>query len=297
MAPIIIFAFNRLNTLISTIESLKLNPEAKWSDLIFFVDGPRKMKSGEQEIVSKVQEYIKSIEGFKSIKYYFSNENMGLAPSIISGVTHIIDEYGTAIVLEDDLYVSKSFLRYMNQMLETYQNDHRIFQISGYSPKLSCHISEDIYLNERAQSWSWATWKDRWDSVDWQVLDYEHFSKDRKLQKAFNSHGSDLSGMLKGYMTGYINSWYIRFCYAMHKQHKYTICPTKSLVRNDGFTGDGTHCNNYNRYKITFEKEHIGNFVAPRDLVPNSKIQKEAIKYWTIKYRIYGKIMTILSRR
>ena len=212
MAPIVIFAFNRLNTLISTVESLKLNPEAKMSDLIFFVDGPRKNKKGEAEIVSTIQEYIKNVDGFKSIKYFFSTENKGLAPSIISGVTHIINEYGRAIILEDDLYVSKSFLRFMNQMLDTYKDDERIFQISGYSPKLSWNLKNDIYLNGIAQSWSWATWKDRWDSVDWQVLDFQQFSKDQKLQRAFNSHGSDLSGMLKSYMNGNISSWYILFC-------------------------------------------------------------------------------------
>lgn len=296
MNPIIIFAFNRLDSLISTVESLKANPEASESDLIFYVDGPRQNKHGEDEKVKEVQNYVKTVNGFKSIKYFFSDENKGLAPSIIAGVTETINQYGSVIVIEDDLYVSKSFLRYMNQMLEVFKNDKRIFQISGYSTRMSFNINSDMYLNGRARSWTWATWKDRWDSVDWEVSDYAQLSKDRALQKAFNSHGSDLFNMLKRYKQGKISSWYIRFCYAMHKQGKYCICPSKSLVRNDGFTNEGTHCNNYNRYKIDFEEYHRGEFVVPKNLMPEKKVLKEAIKYWSIKYRIYGKLMTYLYK-
>lgn len=294
MSPIIVFAFNRLDSLTSTIESLKNNPEAKESDLYIFVDGPRNHKTDDKDKVKKVQEYVMTITGFKTTNYIFSEENKGLATSIIEGVTRVIDKYGKAIVVEDDLFVSKSFLRFMNQMLEVFEKDKRIFQISGFSTKIKHRIEGDVYLNGRAQSWTWGTWKDRWEQIDWDVEDYPLLSSNRNLQKSFNAHGSDLFGMMKRFKEGKISSWYIRFCYAMHKQGKYTICPSKSLVRNDGFSSEGTHCNNYNRYKIIFDEEHDGNFVIPKDLKPSPTILKEAIKYWSIPFRIYGKIMTYL---
>ncbi|MBD5261472.1 MAG: glycosyl transferase [Bacteroides sp.] len=296
MSPIIIFAFNRLDSIMATVDALRLNPEAQASDLFVFVDGPRPHKEGESEKVGRVRDFVKNISGFKSVAYTFSEENKGLAPSIISGVSQVMDKYGKAIVVEDDLYVSKSFLRFMNQMLETFEKDERIFQISGFSTKMNCRMEEDIYLNGRAQSWTWATWKDRWDSVDWEVKDYEALCADRKKQKAFNSHGSDLFGMLRNYMDGRISSWYVRFCYEMHRQGKFTICPAKSLVRNDGFNSEGTHCNNYNRYKIDFEPIHSGAFKIPEKLLPDPIVQKEAVKFWSLRYRIFGKAMTVLVR-
>ena len=57
-----------------------------------------------------------------------------------------------------------------------------------------------MYLNERAQSWSWGTWKDRWECVDWDVKDFTQLQTSKKLQRAFCERGSDLYGMLKGYM-------------------------------------------------------------------------------------------------
>lgn len=295
-SPIIVFAFNRLDSLSSTIKSLKENPEAKESDLYVFVDGPRKHKPDEKYKVSKVQEYVRGISGFKTVNYTFSIENKGLATSIIEGVTQVIDRYGKVIVVEDDLVVSKSFLRFMNQMLQAFEKDDRIFQISGFSTKITHRIEGDIYLNGRAQSWTWGTWKDRWEQIDWEVEDFPELSSNRTLRKSFNSHGSDLFGMMKRFKEGKISSWYIRFCYAMHKKGKYTVCPAKSLVRNDGFSSEGTHCNNYNRYKIIFNKEHVEDFIIPNDLKPSPVILKEAIKYWSIPYRIYGKIMTYLHR-
>ena len=298
LAPIIVFAFNRLDTLKNTINSLLQNEEAKLSDLFVFVDGPRENKQGEKEKVKAVQEYVKNIIGFKSLHYNFSSKNKGLANSIINGTTEIINQYYKVIVIEDDLYVSTSFLHFMNQMLNLYEHDKRIMQISGYGSLLKNinHYPFDAYINERAQSWTWATWKDRWDTIDWDVKDFIQLKSSKRRRHAFCKRGSDLYGMLKKCIEWKNNSWYIRFNYAMFKQKRYAICPIRSLVRNDGFIAESTHCNTYNRYKIDFEEYHYGNFNVPNQLDTDEKIMSEAVKYWSIKYRIYGKIRTFLMR-
>lgn len=302
LSPIIIFAFNRLDALKNTIASLLKNKKAKESDLFVFVDGPRLTKDSESEKVKEVQEYVKTITGFKSVNYRFSEVNQGLAKSIISGTTEVINKYGKVIVIEDDLYLSQSFLRYMNEMLDRFEDDERVMQISGYGSRLAkpCDYTWEVYLNERAHSWTWGTWKDRWATVDWEVKDFQQLQANRKLQRAFCRRGSDLYGMLKGYMEGKNNSWYIRFNYSMYKQHRYSVCPVRSLVRNDGFTAEATHCNAYNRYKIDFEEYHEGQFSVPKRLEPNERIMRDAVKYWSLGYRIYGKLRTYwmkLTRR
>ncbi len=72
--------------------------------------------------------------------------------------------------------------------------------------------------------------------------------------------------------------------------------PVKSLVRNDGFGDGATNCNNFNRYKIDFEKQHVGNFCIPAKIEPSEKLITNAVRYWSIPYRIYGKIMTFLGK-
>lgn len=297
-APIVVFAFNRLDVLTNTIQSLKANPEAKDSDLFVFVDGARPHKEGEAAKVAAVQDFVKSIDGFKSVHYTFAEANKGLAKSIIGGTTEVINQYGKVIVVEDDLFVSRSFLRFMNQMLDLYEKDERIMQVSGYGCLLTKigDYSYDAYINERGHSWSWGTWKDRWETVDWDVRDYEELKASKALQKKFNKRGSDLYKMLNGYMTGENNSWYIRFNYSMYKQGRYSVMPIRSLVRNDGFGMEATNCSNYNRYKVDFEIEHKGEFKVPERMAPCERIIANAVRYWSIPYRLYGKFMTYWTK-
>lgn len=296
-SPIILFAFNRLDALKNTVRSLQSNAESTESDLIVFVDGAREHKEGEKEKVQAVQEYIKSITGFKTVTYNFSEKNKGLAPSIISGVTEVLEQYGRAIVLEDDLYLSPSFLNYMNTMLDVYEKDERIMQISGYSTKIrnARQYHCDHYLSRRSHSWSWATWKDRWEIIDWEVRDYEELMSNKEFQKAFCEYGSDLIRMLKAWKIGLNNSWFVRFNYSMHKQGRFSVCPIRSLVRNDGFGLEATHCNAYNRYKIDFIDSYKTEWIIPEHIEWNEKLGKESVRFWSIPYRIYGKLMTYIT--
>ena len=117
-APIVVFGFNRPDALKNTMASLLNNAEAKFSDLFVFVDGPREGKMGEKEKVKEVREYVKSITGFKSLHYTFSENNKGLADSIIGGVSEVINLYGRVIVLEDDLVLMPNFFNFLNQGLD-----------------------------------------------------------------------------------------------------------------------------------------------------------------------------------
>lgn len=56
--------------------------------------------------------YVKSIKGFKSIHYTFSENNKGLADSIIGGVSQVINQYGKVIILEDDIVLSNNFYHF-----------------------------------------------------------------------------------------------------------------------------------------------------------------------------------------
>lgn len=294
-SPIIVFAFNRLDTLRNTIESLRKNAEAADSDLYVFVDGPRLNKDGEEQKVRFVQEYVTKIYGFRTLHYKFSNANKGLGNSIIAGVTEVINVYGRAIVLEDDLILAPSFLNYMNVMLDAFECDKRIMQVTGFSTvaKKPQNYRYDYYLNRRGESWSWATWKDRWDLVDWAIVDYEADLSNKQLVRSFRKLGSDLPGMLSGYIEGKNQSWAIRFCYSMFKLGKYTLCPLQSLVANDGFSDEGTNCKGYNRFTINFNQDNIFH-IAPVGIEYSQTIDKSANRYWNIWYRIYGKIYTFL---
>lgn len=291
MAPIILFAFNRLDALKNTIISLLQNEEAQMSDLYVFVDGARPNKFGEEEKVKEVQKYIKSIEGFKSLHYTFSEKNKGLGNSIIAGVNQIINQYGKAIILEDDLILSKNFLSFINQGLELYANKTEVFSICGYSNKVKVpqNYKHDAYFCTRSSSWGWGTWADRWNSIDWELKDWENYSRKKK---EFNKWGgSDCWGMLNNWKNGKNQSWAIRFCFSQFLQNKLSLFPITSKVKNNGFDGEGTNCKKWNRFKYTFDEQESKEFKFPTSLAINQYLYKSAMSYHGIAIRIWSKIM------
>jgi len=261
-APIVIFTYRR--SIHRLIASLQKNKIATKSDLFIFSDGYK--NDFDKQDVLEVRKSLKNISSFNKVIIQESSTNKGLANSIIEGVTKVVAEYGKIIVLEDDLIVSNSFLDYTNRALEYYEKNKLIWSISGYTPALDClnNYNKDIYLSLRASSWGWATWKDRWDTIDWEIKDWDIFKTNKEAIKKFNLGGNDMFPMLEVQMLGKIDSWAIRWCYNQYKYKKYTIYPTKSLLSNGGFDSKGTHNNNgAKRWKT---------------IISNSKINLESIK-------------------
>lgn len=292
LAPIVVFGFNRLQALKSTISSLLQNEEAKYSDLFVFVDGARKEKKGEEDKVRAVQEYVRAISGFKSLQYCFSDKNQGLATSIITGVRKVIDKYGKVIVLEDDLVVMPNFLNYMNQGLDFYENNQAVMSVCGHSCKVKAPngYSYDAYFFTRSSSWGWGTWKDRWELVDWELKEWDTVISHRK---AFvKSQGSDVYKMLRDWKVGKNHSWAIRFCYAQFVLEKLSIVPNRSLVNNEGFDGDGTNCKRYSRFKFELnESKEKLTFKFPTTVALNGSLYRQALWYHSIPLRIWSRIM------
>ena len=262
-APVILFVYRRIPN--KTIESLLKNKLSKDSKLFIFSDGYK--NEIDKKDVLEVRKYLKTIKGFKEVTVIEREKNLGLAKNIINGVSEVINKYEKVIVLEDDLIVSNDFLEYMNNALEFYKNDQRIWSISGYTPNLKCleNYDKDVYLSVRANSWGWATWKDRWETIDWDIKDWENFKRDKVAIRKFNKGGNDMFRMLELQMLGKIDSWAIRWCYNQFKQGKYTIYPKYSKVFNNGFDDVGTH------NSTGFEKW-------------NTKISNKKIKFENIEY-------------
>lgn len=248
LAPIVLFAYNRPEHLRRTLASLQANGMAEQSELFVYCDGPKQNAKPEVlERIESVRELARSVSGFWALHVVEHAENQGLATSVINGVSDIMARYGRAIVLEDDLQLSPHFLRFMNEALARYEHSPSVFSIGGYTfPPATMPIPKnyayDTYLGVRCCSWGWATWADRWDTVDWGMTYFDDFVKNREAIREFERGGPDLPRMLAEQYAGYIDSWAIRFCFAHCSQKSYCLYPVRSLVNNLGLDNSGQHC-------------------------------------------------------
>lgn len=245
LAPVVLFTYNRPWHTRQTIDALQKNALAGQSDLFIYSDGPKDEQTGKA--VQKVREYIHTIDGFKTVTIREREKNLGLAGSIIDGVTTVVNKYGRVVVLEDDLVTSPFFLRYMNDALEFYEDYPAVFSISAYNHPAElmpfpADYEFDVYCNLRNSSWGWATWISRWQRADWQVSDFDNFIACKSKKMAFSLGGEDMVEMLSSQMKGEIDSWAIRWSYAHFKNHAVSVCPVYSYVDNIGHDGSGSHC-------------------------------------------------------
>ncbi len=247
LAPIVLFTYNRPHHTRKTVEALLKNPLAFASHLYIFSDEAKAPE--DQDAVHLVRTYLKNIRGFKSVTPVFHNQNKGLATSIIEGVSEVFKTYEKVIVLEDDLETSPHFLSYMNDALNYYV-PNKIWSIAAYTPNIKIPIdyAYNTYLAHRNCSWGWATWKQNWESTDWDVKDFKDFFIDKNKRQQFERGGNDLSIMLLKQQQQIIHSWSVRFNYAAYINNLPSVYPTQSHINNMGTDGSGTNMKKSGKY-------------------------------------------------
>lgn len=282
-APIALFVYNRPAHLRLTLEALRNAYGATDTPLYIFSDGSR---TGSEVCVDAVRSLCNEVNGFASVEVIRRESNIGLAANIIQGVTQLFNMYDNVVVLEDDLVVSPYFIRYMNSALTFYQS-RNVFSIAAYTPnmQLPSDYKSTTFALQRNCSWGWATWKNKWQSVDWNVTRFDEFIDDATQCKAFNNCGNDLVPMLLKQHLGIINSWSIRFCFAAFMAGEPTIYPTESFVRNQGVDGSGTNMRVSRRYDTRLAQSLDTSRFAV-DIEPDSRIVASFRKFYdTSLYR------------
>lgn len=238
LAPVVLFCYKRPDCLRQVLDALKQNHLAEKTRLIIFSDGP---KSPADEVnVSVVREIIRCVDGFLDVELFESVSNRGLAESVISGVTEVVNRFGKVIVLEDDLVVSPWFLQYMNDALDLYENDDAVAGIQGYLPP-GIETGRSSFFIREVGCWGWATWKRGWDLFESDGGKLLAEIKRRKLEYVFDVYGSfPYVKMLSDQSQGRVDSWAIRWYASVFLAGKLGLQPGKNLVSNIGYD-QGTH--------------------------------------------------------
>ena len=300
LSPVVVFVYNRPKHTEIVLQSLSECQYADQTVLYIFADQAKNENAREK--VEQVRHIIRQDvwkEKFLQVHVIEAEKNKGLANSVISGVTQVISQYGKVIVVEDDNRVAPDFLDYMNRALQFYQSNSRIGIIGGYTVpiKFPSDYNKDIFAMGRTSSYAWATWLDRWEKVDWEVKDYAQFHKDKHAQHQFAEYGEDRPYILEKQVNGKMNSWAIRFSYAMFKNNWISILPVKTRVENIGFDNSGVHNVSQDTQSLVKIESNLSPVVFENvEIDPN--IKKRFVKLFKIPFSIKVKrsIKEILKR-
>ena len=287
-APLILFTYNRIDVLQKTVNSLSENYNIENTELFIFSDGPKDNRNDILK-VNEVRDYIKSIKGFtKNVTIYKHENNLGLANSIIFGVSKISKQYKNFIVLEDDLETSKYFINYMNQSLIRYENNLKVWSINGMSInknllELPASYPYNSYFTYRSSSHGWGSWSNRWSQAIWvnnyiikQIFKFNNY-------RNFLKGGSDLRDILIQQLNHNNDSWWIKWHCTVSKNRGVCLAPKYSHVSAQTDSG-GTHIREYMTILDNDLSKSEQDISFPDTEAVNSKIAKELSSVFVSKY-------------
>jgi hypothetical protein len=272
-APIALFVYNRPQHTERTIKFLLQNEVSSESRLFVFSDGPK--TPADEENVQEVRDYLKKIIGFKSIEIIERKVNMGLANSVIAGVTKLVTDYKQVIVFEDDLVSSPHTLTYFNEALNRYRSEHTVMHIGAYMYPLKTANLPESFLYRAATSWGWATWERAWKQFE-PNIDVLIPQFNSKMINDFSIDGTmNFWKQMQDFKKGKNDSWAIRWYASIFLKGGLTLNPSHSLINNIGHDGSGVHSGMNDIYNVIVNPKPIRQFPGT---IKENPIAYQAIK-------------------
>lgn len=294
-SPIALFAWNRPYHTLRTLNSISDNSEANHTDFYAFIDGPR--KSSEIQLIDNVEKIIRSFESkFKSLTVYRSDSNLSMAINQKRGISKVLSDFDSVIVLEDDIYVSKYFLSYMNNALEIYKNNKKVWHINGFNYPIKFDGEFECFFMRSMQCWGWGTWKDRWQMFQDEPLSCDPyylkaiFNKNMIKEFDLNLSKSMFWSQVEDNATGKLNNTLAIFWYGfIFIQEGLCLTPRISMTRNMGHDGSGIHSSLDKEFASTIiNHKKIKKF--PNVIEENFYCLNQIRKYLNKKNRLFPRL-------
>lgn len=239
--PVLFNVFNRPETTEISFEVIR---KAQPSRLYVSADGPRSWVEGEKERCELARSMTENIDWPCEVIRLYSEDNLGCGKRLSSAITDVLKEQERVIVMEDDCVAEQTFFSYCDQLLDIYSDDQRVMTISGNNFQKSSRYQDQAYYFSKYQHlWGWATWRRSWQHYDFSIEDWPTLKSQDFLAKVCeSSREAEYWGRcFDRVMCGAVDTWDYQWILACWRQHGLCVLPSQNLVRNIGFSGNGTH--------------------------------------------------------
>ena len=236
LPPIVIICFTRpelLQEVIAAIEQQTLLPQK----ILAFVDGAR--NGQEAELVEECIQLLTKLASKFEVQIITRAKNLGCDLNIIEALSEVLGQYSSLVYLEDDVVPNPYFYDRMCRLLEAYRDVKQVFSVNAYATIAGGAeqvIQEDFMISNRFFCWGFATWADRWYSLDLEKIRQGHnpFGKFYHIPLTAQSK---LTMVNQFYLerTGKTD-WVITVTLACLFQGYVHVTPMVSYVRNIGFS-------------------------------------------------------------
>lgn len=225
--PIVVVAFNRPRSLSRLLESLS-NARYLSEDIPLIIS----IDKGDNMDVLEIAKNFSWTHGEKKVVY--REENLKLRRHILTCGDYS-QEYGSVIILEDDLYVSKDFYTYTMKALDFTKNDSRIGGISLYNHRYNVNTFEPFEpVSDAYDNWYFqfaSSWGEAWTKTQW-----SNFRSWYEINQSEELAAATIPSTVTNWSP---SSWLKYFIKYLIETDTYFLYPRVSLTTN--FGDAGTH--------------------------------------------------------
>lgn len=240
--PILFIVFNRLENTMKVFETIR---KSKPQKLYISSDGPREDVNDEAKMIFAIRSYLlERIDWKCEVQTLFHEENQGCKYAPQKAITWFFEQEEKGIVLEDDCLPSESFFQFTSELLDKYENDYRVFGISGInfqSDKFD--IEKSYYFSRFFMTWGWATWRSRWKRHLLILDDFQTYFNDSSIHKLIDHKiaNDKLVDFAKKGFNNELDAWDYQWILSCMLNNGLIATPAKNLIQNIGFGPDATH--------------------------------------------------------
>jgi len=239
--PVVVVVFNRPE---KTRVLLEVLAEVKPSVMFVVGDGPRRAIASDGIKVEAVRKLLMKPSWKCEMVRDYSDENLGCARRVSSGLANVFSQIDEAIILEDDCIPDPSFFRFCEELLDRYRDDSRVGSICGTD--FTCGEVEgpgSYYFSRYNLFWGWATWRRAWRFYDHSMKVVQSGELWGVLCRVFPDFRARVYWwyVLKKVYRGSLDSWGYRWMLSCWVHGMLGILSRTSLIKNIGFGAEATH--------------------------------------------------------
>lgn len=240
---VLILFFNRPETLARVFACVK---EGRPSKLFLYQDGARQGNAKDAAGVEACRKIVadENIDWECEVHRKYQDRNYGCDPSGYMSQKWAFSLTDKVVVTEDDNVFSPSFLPFCKEMLDRYENDPRVWMVTGLNIDQETKDCDDSYFFTSNFCIScWASWRrvvDTWDETYSFLKDpytmslLKTYCKERNIRNDFLTMCYDHKNSGKQYFESI-------FWSSMILNSALAIVPRVNMILNIGLTADATH--------------------------------------------------------
>ena len=271
--PVLFLTFNRPAITQRVFEAIR---KAKPSRLFIAADGPRADHPGDRQLCSEARRVAAEVDWPCEVLTLFREKNLGCKKAVSSAIDWFFSQVTKGIILEDDCLPHHDFFTFCDSMLEYYEDDERVWVITGNNFQHSRKRGNAAYyFSKYNHCWGWASWRRSWqfyrgDLPFWQ--EWNH-STDWFLKMQDRVEQRYWTDIFERVRSNEIDSWAYPWTASVWYHGGLTVTPNVNLVTNIGLGPDATHTIS-KKYKEGLPVNSLGPLIHPKMVEQDKKADR-----------------------